>query len=191
MKPFAKSSFAKIQNLLSDPVKLSQAMTIMRSGLSQYAVQSLQSLLIQKDKYVSVNLKKSYIEFRSAGGDYLNQQELIVNTILRYVKAFSIAADPTAERKEYAKKLYKLLDQESTPNSVQLFSLFSSGNLSKEQLIAKLRPKVVEPVAEPAAVAQPTESVLLPTFTKVLAETADETALAFNELQRLIDELMS
>lgn len=188
---FAKSSFAKIQNLLSDPVKLSQAMTIMRSGLSQYAVQSLQSLLIQKDKYVSVNLKKSYIEFRSAGGDYLNQQELIVNTILRYVKAFSIAADPTAERKEYAKKLYKLLDQESTPNSVQLFSLFSSGNLSKEQLIAKLRPKVVEPVAEPAAVAQPTESVLLPTFTKVLAETADETALAFNELQRLIDELMS
>lgn len=138
---FTRSIFQKIQTLLQDPVKLTQAMDILQNGLSQYAQQSLQKLLVPNDqhKYVSVNLKKAYVEFRSAGGDYINKQDLIVNTLLRYVKAFSIAADPDAERNEYAKKLYKLLSQGENTNSVQLFSLYSTGKLSKEALVAKLK----------------------------------------------------
>jgi hypothetical protein len=66
-------------------------------------------------KYTSINMRGQYIEFRSMGGvNYFNNPQslaLVTDTIKRYVYAMTIAADDNLFRREYATKLYKLLDR--------------------------------------------------------------------------------
>ena len=84
------------------------------------------------------------MEFRSAGGNYLDKKKLIVSTILRYVRAMSIAADPAAERQEYLKKLYKLFNENRTgkkSDSLDIFAKFIAGDIDKERLKYELRQK--------------------------------------------------
>lgn len=57
----------------------------------------------------SVNFNGKYVSFRHAGGDYLNQQQGVLNVVGRFVRAMVIAADPTAYRKEYLAKLTSLI----------------------------------------------------------------------------------
>lgn len=117
-----------------------QAMDAMRKGLMNLASQTVGRP--SADKYTSVNVKTRYVEFRSAGGNYLEDQEQIKNTMLRYVRAIVIAADPNAEKQEYATKLYKLLSptRETHQSSViNLFSMYSSGLIDKELLKKQLK----------------------------------------------------
>ena len=72
------------------------------------------NLLKQAQKYSTVNIGKlfdnDYIEFRVMGGeDYHLQWNKIKNTIGRFVRIIEIANDPSAYRKDYIKKLSKLL----------------------------------------------------------------------------------
>jgi hypothetical protein len=55
------------------------------------------------------------------------------NTMLRYARAMQIAANPSEERREYAKKLYKLIAPEGD-SQLALFSQFAAGEIDKEQL---------------------------------------------------------
>ena len=51
-----------------------------------------------------------------------------------------IATDPEAYKQEYAKKLYKLTEQEKDPdNTVKLFSQYAVGELPKEDLVARIK----------------------------------------------------
>ena len=100
---YTRSSLAKVK---ADSSTRDSVFGYMRQGLTNYASTLVAST--NTDKYVSVNVKDNYIEFRSIGGNYVSQLDLVINTILRYALAFSIACDPNAERKEYAKKLAKL-----------------------------------------------------------------------------------
>jgi hypothetical protein len=61
---------------------------------------------------------------------------ILENTMLRFARAMAIAGDPSADRKEYAKKLYKLVtqDNEQYADQLRLFSEFSAGTINKEQL---------------------------------------------------------
>lgn len=81
-----------------------------------------------------------YIEFRSAGGDWLAEGDAepgkLENTMMRYAYAMYLAGRPDLERREYAKKLYKLIAPEGD-STLALFSQFAAGELDKEQL--KLR----------------------------------------------------
>ena len=117
------------------------AMDAMRKGLMKLASQELGKPLTTK--YVSVNMKNNFVEFRSAGGDYLENQEQIKNTMLRYVRAILIAADPEALKQEYATKLYKLLTRFDKPSPtdwvLELFSVYNAGSISKNVLINSLR----------------------------------------------------
>jgi hypothetical protein len=62
-------------------------------------------------KYTSINTKEGYIEFRSPGGDYLNDPvDKLTNTALRMALALRIATDETMYKQEYEKRLYKLLN---------------------------------------------------------------------------------
>jgi hypothetical protein len=65
------------------------------------------------EKYMSVHPQDGYIEFRGPGGDYLNKEgeieDTLKNTMLRLAYAMSIAGSPELYRREYAKKLYKVL----------------------------------------------------------------------------------
>lgn len=60
-------------------------------------------------KFTSINTKDKYIEFRSAGGDWLDENfDKIEDTLLRYVVALDAACDPEKYKKEYRSKLTKL-----------------------------------------------------------------------------------
>lgn len=62
-------------------------------------------------KYDGLNVHREYVEFRYAGNDYLNMDfNSIANFLRRYAVAYNIACNPEAEREEYIKKLYKLID---------------------------------------------------------------------------------
>ncbi len=56
----------------------------------------------------SVSFNGKYVSFRHAGGDYLNQQQAVIDVVGRFVRAMVIASDPNAYRKEYLAKLLKL-----------------------------------------------------------------------------------
>lgn len=68
---------------------------------------------LSTQKYSSVHiekLKNGYLEFRVAGdSDYQHKFDLIRDTVLRFVAALELAVNPEAERKEYLKKLAKIL----------------------------------------------------------------------------------
>jgi hypothetical protein len=117
----------------------------MRGNLINLAYKDLADRSPGRD---SINMKDNYVEFRSAGGDYLSKESdqgmaFLENTLLRYVRALAIAGDPTAERQEYAKKLYKLISPEGD-TTLDLFSKFATGEISSEQLKKDWAKKTLE-----------------------------------------------
>lgn len=93
------------------------------------------------DKFVSIHPKSNIVEIRSAGGTkYLEQAEEIQNAIIRYAYALSIALNPQAEVKEYAKKLYTFLTSLGLTSAsgidiTKLFTLYSVGQIDKQSLV--------------------------------------------------------
>ncbi len=87
-------------------------------------------------KYTSINNKSGYIEFRSPGGDWLDENfDKIENTLLRFVVALDAAVDPDKYKEEYAKKLYKLLSASNdTTDTLQYFAQYSAGTLPRSAL---------------------------------------------------------
>jgi hypothetical protein len=90
-------------------------------------------------KYTSAHIQDGYIEFRSPGGDYLSMESRgewddIKDTMLRFARAMYIASRPDLERKEYAKKLYKLISPGAQNDALKLFSEYSAGTIDKDQL---------------------------------------------------------
>lgn len=88
------------------------------------------------NKYTSINVKSGYIEFRSPGGDWLNEDiKKIKATLLRFVVAMDAAVDENKYKDEYAKKLYKLLaPSNDTSDTLQYFAKFSAGELPRSAL---------------------------------------------------------
>jgi Putative amidoligase enzyme len=114
-----------------------------RGGLNDIASKFINQALTytNSQKYVSVHVQNEYIEFRSAGGDWMAKQEQIMNTILRYVRAFVIASDPEAYKKEYAKKLYKIIYDNSPfkDDIVQYFAQYAAGEIPLSALKSNAR----------------------------------------------------
>ena len=114
----------------------------MRGGLEDIAKKEINKLLVPRgDRYVSVNIKPNYIEFRSAGGNYFEQYEEIRKTMLRYVRVMGAAANTEDARQEYQKKLYKFVSGgiSEKDNTMQLFAKYTAGTIDKEQLVKELR----------------------------------------------------
>jgi predicted nucleotidyltransferase len=108
----------------------------MKRRMDVVAIDVLAELLPQHDRHVSINIKDKYIEFRSAGGDYIDRYKDIRLTVLRCVRALAIACDPAAEQQEYAKKLYKAFGEYTSTHSdvIKYFVEYASGKRSKSQL---------------------------------------------------------
>jgi hypothetical protein len=98
-------------------------------------------------KFTSINVKDGHIEFRSPGGDWLDENfDKIENTLLRFTVAMSAALNPEMYREEYLKKLYKILNPEGQKDEygdmIQEFAKYmaslqgdgkeADGKLSKE-----------------------------------------------------------
>jgi len=134
---YAVSSLSLLQKTAASSATLdvAAAMDAMRKGLTKLAAQEIGAPT--GGKYVSVHVKENYVEFRSAGGDYLDKEQEITLTLMRYVRAMAIASDPNAYKKEYATKLYKLMSSQSKDvnnNSIELFVKYSTGIIDKQTL---------------------------------------------------------
>jgi 5'(3')-deoxyribonucleotidase len=114
------------------------------------------------DKFVSVNNKGKYIEFRGPGGDWMSQQAKMRNTILQVSRAYAMAADPAEGQQDYLKKVYKLLsgmDENKKDDRLQVFADWSMGKISNEALANQLRARQGKPTqAATAPTAQPTST---------------------------------
>jgi len=141
---YCKSALAKFRENIkggrADPMGV---IKYMQSGLLELAHKDIQKG-VGTGKYTSAHIQDGYIEFRSPGGDWLsearalsedaNSANILQNTMLRFARAMQIASDPSAERQEYAKKLYKLVAPEGDDPSLALFAKYSAGDIDKEQL---------------------------------------------------------
>jgi hypothetical protein len=117
----------------------------MKSNLLELAQRYVQQG-VGNSKYTSAHIKDGYIEFRSPGGDYLAKADAEINvledTMRRFAYAMYLAGRPDLERPEYYKKLYKLIAPEGN-RDLELFSKFSAGELTAEQLKKQWAEKVI------------------------------------------------
>ena len=116
------------------PEKAAHAMQKMKDNLEDTAEEYVRAGTGQA-KYTSIHIKDGYIEFRGPGGMYTNKSfGENMNTMLRFARAMTIAADPQAYRQEYQKKLYKTLSKsESSERTIaSLFADFQAGDINKE-----------------------------------------------------------
>jgi hypothetical protein len=145
---YAEAAMKKIRQKVKGS-DVSGAMELMRNNLLELAQKQLEINNHGFGKYTSINPQggtdstrpdkerpAKYIEFRSAGGsNYFEDVEKLQNTLLRYARAMSIASSPSAERREYYTKLYKLLTPaREAMGGVELFTEFAAGKISKEEL---------------------------------------------------------
>lgn len=117
--------------------KIAGAMELMKHGLIELAQKYVQQG-VGNSKYTSAHIKPGYIEFRSPGGDYLSQADRgsftdLEDTMRRFAYAMYLAGRPDLERKEYYKKLYKLISPEGN-DALSLFAKYASGEIDQAQL---------------------------------------------------------
>jgi hypothetical protein len=108
----------KIQQMKGDELKA--VMAKMKEGLTLAASKIIHTGYT--NKYTSINTKEGYIEFRGPGGDYLDKSpEELANTALRMALALRIATDPEMYKKEYQKRLYKVLTDADEKDDIVKF----------------------------------------------------------------------
>jgi hypothetical protein len=134
---YANAFIDKLEKRAKRTLKIDTLLPIIKSGVNNLAKNAFfQSMKKTNDRYVTVNIKPNYIEFRSAGGNYLENKQLILNTIGRYINAIQLAVSPELEKKEYAKKLYKFLtDNEiNTYDPIYAFYRYATGEIDKKEM---------------------------------------------------------
>ncbi len=133
---YAKSALKIVKdNIRQRPEDVKRLLDTMKEHLNTSAAKLVHSG--STNKYTSVNTKDGYIEFRSPGGDWLNDNfDKIESTLLRFVVAMDAAVDETKYKEEYAKKLYKLLagDQKDATNTMVYFAKYAAGELPQSAL---------------------------------------------------------
>jgi hypothetical protein len=134
---YTKSAMQKFrENIRSGRADPAGALMLMKNNLIEFAQREIQKG-VGTGKYTSAHIQDGYIEFRSAGGDWLAEEsadpQKLSSTMLRYARAMQIAANPSEERREYAKKLYKLVAPEGD-SQLALFSQFAAGAIDKDEL---------------------------------------------------------
>jgi hypothetical protein len=136
---YCKSALKKIKyNAKTDPSRVEEMMRQFQGGLNQLASKLIHTG--STEKFVSINNRGDWIEFRSPGGDWLGDDlGLVKNTLLRAVVALDVATKPQEFKQEYYKKLYKTLSQGSSDDSIQYFARYAAGELPKQALKSFVR----------------------------------------------------
>jgi hypothetical protein len=133
---YAKSALDMVRDRVrGNPDDAAKLLNKMKGNLDSLASKAIHSGITQK--YTSINTKDGHIEFRSPGGDWLDENfDQIENTLLRFTVAMSAALNPEAYREEYLKKLYKLLteDNKDDADTIRYFSEYVAGKIPKAAL---------------------------------------------------------
>ena len=143
---YAKSALKMVKDHIAQrPEDTKALLDKMREHLNTSAAKVIHSG--NTSKYTSINTKTGYIEFRSPGGDWLNENfDKIENTLYRFVVALDAAVDETKYKQEYAKKLYKLLtgnDRDNT-DTMAYFAKYAAGDLPQSALKSFVRQAQLE-----------------------------------------------
>jgi hypothetical protein len=137
---YAKSALQIVKSHIQQrPEDAGALLQQMKRHLNTAAAKSIHTGVT--NKYTSINVKGGYIEFRSPGGDWLNEDiEKIKTTLLRFVVAMDAAVNEEKYKDEYAKKLYKLLaPSNDSSDTLQYFTKFSAGELPRSALASFVR----------------------------------------------------
>jgi hypothetical protein len=135
---YTQSALGKVESMVRQNPQTAQALLDkMRGHMEDLATKAVHSG--ETEKFTSINTKQNRIEFRSPGGDWLNDNlDKIGNTLLRFTVALSAAMNPEAYREEYLKKLYKLLEPVANTSgkkdTVKYFADYVAGNIGKTVL---------------------------------------------------------
>jgi len=132
---YAKSALDIVKRHVRDnPEGAAALLDKMKGNLDQLATKAIHSGITSK--YTSINTKDGHIEFRSPGGDWLDQNfDQIENTLLRFTVAMSAALNPEMYRQEYLTKLYKLLSENNKDvDTIKYFSDYVAGKIPKAAL---------------------------------------------------------
>lgn len=132
---YTKSALDIIKKAVRDrPEEAEALLNKMKGNLDQLATKAIHSGVTSK--YTSINTKDGHIEFRSPGGDWLDQNfDQIENTLLRFTVAMSAALNPDAYRQEYLTKLYKLLSENNKgDDTIRYFSDYVAGKIPQAAL---------------------------------------------------------
>jgi putative chitinase len=127
---YAKPAIKMVRDQVRQkPDEAERLLDKMKGNLDSLASKAIHSGVTSK--YTSINTKDGHIEFRSPGGDWLDQNfDQIENTLLRFTVAMSAALDPDMYREEYLKKLYKLLTQDDKgSDTIRYFSEYVAGKI--------------------------------------------------------------
>lgn len=143
---YCRSGFLKLKKALEEkPETAKDIMFLIKKDLIQLAQKELTNFG-QREKYTSTHAHEGYVEFRSVGGDWLNQEnnnpEILTNTMRRYAFAMYLAGRPDLERKEYAKKLTKLISEATTEEGASLWAQFQIGAIDADELKTQWAKKV-------------------------------------------------
>ena len=185
---YAKSAMKMVRDRVANqPEDAGQLLAQMKGTLSDMATKIVHSG--NTSKYTSINTKNGYIEFRSPGGDWLNENfDKIESTLLRFTVALDAAIDPNKYRAEYLKKLYTLLAPKSAGDTMGIFAKYAAGEMPKAALKSFIKQAQLErqlkkqPAAQAQATAQPKYEIYDRTTGRALEQYAaanDEAALQF------------
>jgi len=140
---YTKSSLDKIKGRLKllSTDQVTEFLNAMKDGMNGVAEKTFYKR--NDERHMSINMRDQYIEFRSMGGPrYMDELDDVIETVLRYVRAMTIAADPNAYKEEYARKLFKLITTGNAKDDVSsardLWARYTAGMLDKSQLRAQL-----------------------------------------------------
>lgn len=140
---YTKSSLDKIKDRLKmlDTDQVTNFLGAMSQGMNSIAQKTFYRR--NEEKHMSVNIRTRYVEFRSMGGPrYMDEIDDVIETVLRYARALTIAADPEAYKEEYARKLFKLISTGNQKSDIgtarDLWSRYTAGIISKNDLNQQL-----------------------------------------------------
>ena len=137
---YARSSLDIIKDRAKDSEDVDRLLKQLKSNVEGIASKILHSG--RTDKYTSINTKDGYVEFRSAGGDWLTKNfNKIEDTMLRYIVALDAACDPNKYKKEYLKGLYKVLKPEQDGSQMSMFAKYQAGAITRSEYVKKLEEK--------------------------------------------------
>jgi len=144
---YCKSGMSIIKERVAQRPEDAQALLEkMRNGLDAMASKLIHSG--QTQKFTSINMKGGYVEFRSPGGDWLEEYSTgkgkIENALLRFVVALDAAVKPELYKQEYLKKLYAMLQPKSKDDTLAYFAKFAAGELPKSALKSFVRQAQLE-----------------------------------------------
>ena len=141
---YCKSALRIVKDhIAQQPDDVEKLLNQMKEHLNTSAAKIIHNGYTQK--FTSINTKNGYIEFRSPGGDWLNENfDKIENTLLRFVVALDAAVDETKYKQEYAKKLYKLLNPKDVKSTMTYFAQYAAGELPKAALVSFVKQAQLE-----------------------------------------------